>query len=87
MTVKRADMRRTAYILSLLLVAMVALAPALAEARGGGGSSSGSRGVATPPLPLVTQSSLAGGPNHSCTSQPAVQRRLATRLRDTVPAL
>ena len=48
-------MRRTSYLLATVAALSLALAPGLADARAGGGSSSGSRGSMTCSAPPTTR--------------------------------
>jgi predicted lipid-binding transport protein (Tim44 family) len=86
MTIKRAGMKRTGLILSLLLAATVALAPALAEARGGGGSSSGSRGSRTYSAPPPTQTAPQAQPMQRSMTQPTQTQRPAQAAPNTAAA-
>ncbi len=73
----RTGMKRTGFIFSLLLAATIALAPALAEARGGGGSSSGSRGSRTYSAPPPTQTAPQAQPMQRSMTQPTQTQRPA----------
>jgi predicted lipid-binding transport protein (Tim44 family) len=65
-------MRRTARNLAILAALAFALAPALAEARPGGGSSSGSRGARTYAPPAATQTApRPAQPMQRTTTEPA----------------
>lgn len=73
-------MRRPALILSALAVVLLALAPALAEARAGGRFSSGSRGARTYQAPPPTQTAPGAAQRFDRTaSQPAQAATAAAR--------
>lgn len=71
-------MRRSARFLTLLAAAALALAPALADARPGGGSSSGSRGSRTYSAPPSTTTAPSGARQFDRTMQQPAAPRPAT---------
>jgi predicted lipid-binding transport protein (Tim44 family) len=66
-------MRRTARLLTALAVVALALGPALAEARPGGSTSSGSRGSRTSAAPPATQTAPGGAQQMQRTQTPPSQ--------------
>jgi predicted lipid-binding transport protein (Tim44 family) len=81
-------MRRTARIMTALAVVTLALGPALAEARPGGRSSSGSRGSQTYSAPPSTQTAPGGAQQMQRTQQPPSQAAnpAASAARPGAPA-
>ncbi|SFK95585.1 Tim44 domain-containing protein [Falsiroseomonas stagni] len=81
-------MRRTARVMTALAVVALALGPALAEAKPGGNSSSGSRGSRTQMAPPATQTAPGGAQQMQRTQQaPAPAANPATSAaRPGVPA-
>lgn len=80
-------MRRTARVMTALAVVALALGPALAEAKPGGNSSSGSRGSRTQMAPPTTQTAPGGAQQMQRTQQPAPAANPATSAaRPGVPA-
>lgn len=81
-------MRRTARLMTALAVVTLALGPALAEARPGGRSSSGSRGSQTYSAPPSTQTAPGSAQQMQRTQQPPSQAAnpAAAAARPGVPA-
>jgi predicted lipid-binding transport protein (Tim44 family) len=80
-------MRRTARWMSALAVLALVLAPALAEARAGGNSSSGSRGSRTYSAPPATQTAPATArPLERTATQPGQAQAAPAAARPGVPA-
>lgn len=80
-------MRRTARWLSAVAVLALVLAPALAEARAGGSSNSGSRGARTYSAPPATQTAPATArPLERTATQPGQAQAAPAAARPGVPA-
>ncbi len=79
-------MRRTARVMTALAVVALALGPALAEARPGGNSSSGSRGSRTQVAPPTTQTAPGGAQQMQRTQQAPATAPATSAARPGVPA-